>query len=66
MYIKQSLIQAEKEAKELSLKSHDTIYYVMDKRNKRAVCHCLPIGVQDKLLKGYFITCRYINGERRM
>lgn len=54
-----------KRGKRTQFKNRDTVYYVMDKRNKKAVCHSLPMAVRDKILRGYFFTCRYINGEKR-
>lgn len=66
MYIKESLIKAEAEAKELSLKNKDHTYYVVDKKNKKALCYGIDYFAMSKItFEKYHPVCRYINGIRK-
>ena len=66
MYIKKSILDAEKEAKELSIKNPYTTYYVLDKRNKKAICLSVNFLIRDKILEGYYGICGYKNGIRQL
>lgn len=65
MYIapKKSTIRVKQEALKLSQQFPDTPYYVMDKKNKRAVCHSVDWAVKEKIMNGWHIVCRYQNGQ---
>lgn len=66
MNIKKSLIKAENEAKELSLKNSNTRYYVLDRKNKSACCLSVDFLVREKIaFENYYIYCTYINGIKK-
>lgn len=63
---KQSLIEAENEARESSIKNPDVIYYVIDKKHGRAACYSLGWLAVYKINKeNYFPVCNYRNGIKR-
>ena len=65
MYQKKSLVEAENEAKELSIKFPNTIYYVIDKKHGRAACYSIDWIVRQKIFyENYFSVCTYKNGIR--
>lgn len=65
MYQKKSLLEAENEAKELSLKFPEKIYYVIDKKHGKAACYGLQWIVRQKIVfENYFTVCTYKNGIR--
>ena len=66
MKTKKSLIKAENEAKESSIKNPDVVYYVIDKKYERAACYSVRWLVEYKINKeNYFPVCSYINGIKR-
>lgn len=65
MYKKKSLIEAEIEARELSKKYKDKIYYVIDKKHGRACCYSIDwLAMQKIRYENYFPVCTYKNGIR--
>lgn len=65
MYKKKSLIEAEIEARELSKKYKDKIYYVIDKKHGKACCHSVDwLAMQKIRYENYFPVCTYKNGIR--
>lgn len=63
--MKKSLIEAETEAKNLSIKNPNTTYYVLDKRRGRAVCLSVDFLVREKIVfENYYGVCRYKAGVR--
>ena len=65
MYKKKSLLEAENEAKELSLKYPEKVYYVVDKKHGRAACYSIDWIVRQKIFyENYFPVCTYKNGIR--
>lgn len=60
--MKKSLEQAKHEAKELSIKHKDTVFYVMDKKGKQAECYSLSWCVKERMLEGYRTVTRFLNG----
>lgn len=65
MKIKQSLIEAEKQAKEASIKNPDTVYYVIDKKRSRAEYYSLGSLAIYKINKeNYYPVCNYRNGVK--
>ena len=66
MKTKESLIKTEKEAKELSIKNKDTVYYVIDKKRSVPLCYSLDwLAFRKIKYDGYFPVCTYLNGTRR-
>lgn len=66
MYVKQSLFEAEKEAKELSIKNPNIVYYVIDKKRGKAACYSIEWIVRQRIaFENYFPVCTYRNGIRR-
>ena len=65
MYRKKSLVEAENEAKELSIKFPNTVYYVIDKRHGRAKCFSIDwLAMRYIRYENYFPVCTYQNGIR--
>lgn len=65
MYQKKSLLEAENEAKELSVKYPEQVYYVVDKKHGRAACYSIDWIVRQKIFyENYFPVCTYKNGVR--
>ena len=65
MYQKKSLLEAENEAKELSTKYPEKVYYVVDKKHGRAACYSIDWIVRQKIFyENYFPVCTYKNGVR--
>jgi len=65
MYIKQSLVMAEAEAKVLSTNHPDIIYYVVDAKRKPAKCYSIVHAMQEAIIfGGYHPVCRYKAGQR--
>ena len=65
MYQKKSRIEAENEAKELSLKFPEKIYYVIDKKHGKAACHSIEWVARQRIaFENYFLVCTYRNGIR--
>lgn len=65
MYQKKSLLEAENEAKELSAKYPERVYYVVDKKHGRAACYSIDWIVRQKIFyENYFPVCTYKNGVR--
>ena len=65
MYQKKSLLEAENEAKELSVKYPEIVYYVVDKKHGRAACYSIDWIVRQKIFyENYFPVCTYKNGVR--
>lgn len=65
MYVKQSLLEAKKEARELSIKNPNIVYYVIDKKRGKAACHSLECVVRQRIaFENYFLVCTYRNGIR--
>ena len=63
--MKKSLIEAETEAKNLSIKNPNTAYYVLNKRRGRAVCLSVDFLVREKIVfENYYGVCRYKAGVR--
>ncbi len=62
---KKSLTAAKKEAQNMSLRNPGIVYYVMDKPRERAVCHGSEWCVKERILAGWHINCRYLNGEMK-
>lgn len=63
--MKKSLIEAEAEAKNLSIKNPNTIYYVLDKRRGKAVCLSIDFLIKEKIVfENYYGVCRYKAGVR--
>ena len=61
--MKQSLIDRKAEAQQMSLKHRDTIYYVLDKPRKAAVCVCSQISFWKYFNDGYGPVTRFLNGK---
>ena len=65
MYVKQSLLEAKKEARELSIKNPNIVYYVIDKKRGKAACHSIEWIVKQRIaFENYFLVCTYRNGVR--
>ena len=62
MRIKRSLIEKKEEARELSLRNKDTVYYVIDKKGCDALCYSLIYFLTEKINEGYHFVCYYKNG----
>ena len=65
MRIKQSLILKKAEAKELSLRNKDTVYYVIDKKHCEALCYSITYFLAEKIKEGYHFVCSYKNGIKQ-
>lgn len=62
---KQLLIEVEKEAKEISLKNPNTVYYVIDKRYGKPKCYSISWMAMQKINnENYYPVCTYKNGIR--
>lgn len=58
--MKKSLIEAESEAKNLSIKNPNTTYYVLDKKKGKAVCLSVDFLIREKIaFENYYGVCRY-------
>lgn len=65
MYLKKSRIEAENEAKELSIKNPNIVYYVIDKKRGKATCHSIEWVARQRIaFENYFLVCTYKNGIR--
>lgn len=63
--MKKSLIEAEAEAKNLSIKNPNTTYYVLDKKKGKAVCLSVDFLIKEKIaFENYYGVCRYKAGIR--
>lgn len=63
--MKKSLIEAETQAKNLSIKNPNTTYYVLDKRRGKAVCLSVDFLIKEKIVfENYYGVCRYKAGVR--
>ncbi len=63
--MKKSLIKAENEAKNLSIKNPNATYYVLDKKRGRAVCLSVDFLIRKKIaFENYYGVCRYKAGIR--
>lgn len=65
--MKQSLVDAMNEARELSIKHIDETYYVMDKKRNKAKCHSktfldMPYFSYRLISDGYYPYCKFVNG----
>ena len=60
---KKSIQAVKQRAKQMSIDNHNVPYYVMDKKYKQAVCHSVEWAVKEKILGGWHIVCKYLNGE---
>lgn len=49
----------------MSLRNPGIVYYVLDKPRERAVCHGSEWCVKERILAGWHINCRYLNGEMK-
>ena len=61
--MKKSLIDKKAEAQRMSLQHKDTIYYVMDKPRKSAVCFCSQFSFWRYFNDGYQPVTRFVNGK---
>lgn len=62
---KESLIEAEAEAKALSIKCPTQTYYVLDKHRGKACCLSIDFIIREKIaFENYYGVCRYQNGVR--
>lgn len=65
MYQKKSRIEAENEAKELSIKNPNIVYYVIDKKRGKSACHSIEWVARQRIaFENYFLVCTYRNGIR--
>lgn len=63
--MKKSLIEAETEAKNLSIKNPNITYYVLDKKKGKAVCLSVDFLIKEKIaFENYYGVCRYKAGVR--
>lgn len=64
--MKKSPIEAEAEAKNLSIKNPNVTYYVLDKKRGKAVCLSVDFLVKEKIVfENYYGVCRYKTGIRK-
>lgn len=61
--MKKSLIEAHAEAKRMSEKFPDVIYYVMDKPRKRAGVYSSEWSRRELILEGWHTVAKYLNGK---
>ena len=61
--MKKSLIDKKAEAQRMSSEHKDTIYYVLDKPRKTAVCVCSQSAFWKYFNDGYGPVTRFLNGE---
>lgn len=61
--MKKSLVEKIEEARSASLKYKDTVYYVMDKKRKSAVCFCSELAFWKYFNEGYYPVTRFLNGK---
>ena len=64
MYQKKSLLSATAEAVASSMGHSGVIYYVMDKRKQQAACHASQWVVKEKILAGWHVVAKYMNGVK--
>ena len=63
--MKKSLIEAENEAKNLSIKNPNITYYVLDKHRGKAICLSVDFLIKEKIaFENYYGVCRYKAGVR--
>lgn len=63
--MKKSLIEAENEAKDMSIKNPNITYYVLDKKKGKAVCLSVDFLIKEKIVfENYYGVCRYKAGVR--
>ena len=65
MKSKRLLVDVENEAKELSLKNSDVVYYVIDKKRGEPKCYSISWMAMQKINnEKYYPVCTYKNGIR--
>lgn len=60
---KKSVEAVKQRAKQMSIDCPNTSYYVMDKKRKQAVCHSVEWMIRERILSGWYIVCKYQNGQ---